>query len=65
MRAMLIRLLLTIIVLIFIGCSETDTKGSGKTTTDPEHALNISSPDGRNVIQFKLAAGVGGKTGNT
>lgn len=51
------QLIFTIITLTLIGCSETNEKGSVKTSVIPAHALNLSSPDGKNVVQFILEDG--------
>lgn len=51
------QLIFTIITLILIGCSQTRENASINAIVTSEGALKLSSPDGRNVIQFTLADG--------
>lgn len=46
-----------IIILTFIGCSKTNEKASIKANVTTEGALELTSPDGKNVVQFTIVYG--------
>src|SRR5687768_4891612 len=57
MKNMFIRLFVIALTLTIIGCSKTNEKASIRAIVTAGSELKLSSPDGKNVVQFRLEDG--------